>query len=218
MTDFDSMAAAMFGSTTPSNTPTNTRSVPTNTAESQMAETLFGETTKPTPHSTPNTWDKRPFNTLDEADQANRMFNDGADPALYHGDAMRSIESAAMEQFTSSPDEAKEASAYWGAHFQSFELTGTESAAVADIGVQAFTTPASPALVESWTEQARAVLVQDYGPTGAAQALADARTFVNAYATPELRDTLMATGLGNHPQLVRIAAAKARALRMAGKL
>lgn len=217
--DLDTLAARMFGNSAP-NPPINTRSMPTDTTETTMAARMFGSTTptsKPTAPATPNPTDKRSFGELDEADQGARLFG-GGDPALHHGDAMRSLESAAMEKFLSSPEEAKEASAFWGEAFQSFELTGTESSTVADIGVAAFTNPPAPELVATWTEQARSVLVQDYGPQGAAQALKDARTYVNNYGTPELLDVLLSTGLGNHPQLVRIAAAKARAMRMAGKL
>lgn len=214
--DLDQLASAMFPSM-PTSKPNDAAPVINTSAELRMAETLFGETTKPPPPSTPNRHDKRPFDTLTEADKEARLFQTD-DPTLYHGDSMRSIESAAMEKFLSSPEDARDAAEHWGNQFQLFELTSSESAAVADIGVSVFTNPASPELVATWTEQAREVLVQDFGPKGAAQALADAREFVTTYATPELKDVLMSTGLGNHPQLVRIAAAKARALRQAGKL
>lgn len=209
MIDLDTMAAAMFGGTTPQAAP-NTQAMPT---DASMAERMFG--TSPTTATT-NT-DPRAFNTLDDQAKGERLFQTD-DPSLYHGDAMRSIESAAMEKFIASPEEAAAASKHWGSTFQSFGLTSTESAEVANIGVQAFTTPASPELVMTWTEQAKEALVRDFGPQGASQALADARAYVGLYASPDLKEVLMSTGLGNHPQLVRMAAAKARALRMAGKL
>lgn len=214
-TDHDALAARMFGGTTPTSQP-STRSMPGDTTEAELADRLFGSTTKPTP-SAPNPYDKREFNDLDEADQAQRLFATD-DPALYHGDSMLAIESAAMETFIQSPEEAREAAQQWGEVFQNFQLNSTESKAVADIGVNVLSTPPNDELLATWVEDSKAALVQDHGPKGAAQALADAQAYVRMYASREVKAMLEATGLGDHPQLVRMAAAKGRALRQAGKL
>lgn len=215
MNDFDAMAAKFFGNSTPTSQP-NTQSMPADTREQDMARVMFSETTKSPQPPAPNRFDKREFSSLDEADQAQRLFSTD-DPALHHGDGLRAIESAAMETFIQSPEDAREIAQHWGEVFQSFELNATESKAVADIGVAAFTELPTPELVTTWVEQSKEALVADYGPRGAAQALDDAQAYVTTYASRELRDVLMSTGLGNHPHLVRMAAAKGRALRMAGK-
>lgn len=154
---------------------------------------------------------------LSEEQKAEKLFNSGQ-PELYHSDAMRGIEQAAMEEFLASPEEATEAATHWGSVFQEAGLTGTESAQIADIGISAFKAPPTPEIVETWVEQSQQALVQDYGPKGARAALDDARRFVELHASPDLKEVLETTGLGNHPQVVRIIAAKARAARNAGKL
>jgi hypothetical protein len=208
--NFEAAAANLFGATTPTSQPT----APSNSShgvDDALAGRMFPNQRQTTPVKAPDVSHEP---TTDEAD---KMFNSG-NPGLYHGDAMRGIEQAAMERMLASPEEASEASSYWGSVFQEAGLTGTESAQIADIGISAFTQPATPELRTSWVEQSQQALVQDYGPQGARAALDDARRFVDVYGTRELRDVLDSTGLGDHPAIIRIIAQKARAARNAGKL
>jgi len=214
MADFNDLAARMFGDTTPTSQPTQTSAMP---STDPMAERLFGDTTRATQHSAPNRFDKRPFDTLSDSDKAERMFKTD-DHTLNHGDSMRSLESYAMEQRLASPEEAADIAGEWGEVFSDFGLNSTESKQATELGIAAFSNPPSAALVESWVEESKAVLVADYGPRGAAQALADAQAMIQMHASPELREVLISTGLGNSPQIIRMAAARARAMRQAGKL
>jgi hypothetical protein len=206
MIDFDQAAARMFGSTTPTSAPASSApassatSIPSlDQAAEEMAERLFG---------------KADDQAQAKGDTANtEMFS-----ASIHADALREIEASAMQDHFASPDDARQTAAQWGQTFNSFELNASESASLAQLGASALARPPGPELVQSWTEQSRDVLLQEAGPQGAAQALADVQLMVQRFGTPELRDMLEATGLGNHPVVVRMAIQKAKALRNAGKL
>jgi hypothetical protein len=56
-------------------------------------------------------------------------------------------------------------------------------------------------LVESWTEQVKTD--KDIGGDKFTENLAVARKALETFGTPELRDVLNATGLGNHPEVIR---------------
>jgi hypothetical protein len=56
-------------------------------------------------------------------------------------------------------------------------------------------------LVESWVEQVKTD--KDIGGDKLAENLGVARKALEAFGTPELRDVLNATGLGNHPEVIR---------------
>lgn len=181
----------------------------------RAATALFGNAS-PAQRTAPAP-DTRPVAELSEAEVADRLFKTG-DPALNHSDGMRAIEQAAMHDFLASPEEASQAAEHWGGVFQAVGLSASESAQLADIGIATFTTPATPELRTSWVEQSQQALLQDFGPQGARAALDDARRFVAIHAGPDLREVLDSTGLGDHPHVVRLIAAKARAARIAGKL
>jgi predicted short-subunit dehydrogenase-like oxidoreductase (DUF2520 family) len=191
------MAERMFGSTTP-------------TAQvdhgAELREALGNRGTMPPAPDRSQVTDE---------DRAQTLFG-GTDPVRLHGDAAREIERMMMENLAD-PDEAAAAAADWVAEFQELGLTSTESATITGIAASVVNNPPSAQMVTSWVEESRAALVQDYGREGAAQALADAREFIGRFGTPELRDVLNMTGLGNHPDVVRVAAQKARALRLAGR-
>lgn len=69
--------------------------------------------------------------------------------------------------------------------------------------------------MEAWPTQAEAALRENYGDDWKS-ALADARMLVGR--DPRLKAYLNRTGLGNHPDVVRIAARQARTLIANGKL
>ena len=56
-------------------------------------------------------------------------------------------------------------------------------------------------LVESWVEQVKTD--NEIGGDKLAENLGVARKALEAFGTPELRDVLNATGLGNHPEVIR---------------
>jgi hypothetical protein len=151
-----------------------------------------------------------------DAELAERMFAD-TDPELQFGDAMRSIETAMLQELGDPADAAATAS-QWAGHYAELGLTHQEAVSVTEIGISAISTPPSPETVIQWTEAAKDALVQDYGPRGAHQALQDAQRYLGRFGTPELRDVLDMTGLGNHPAIVRTIAAKARQARLEGRL
>ncbi len=198
MSDFHDMAVKLFGDTTPTAQIDHGVEL-----RAQLAGTA---PMRQLPEHSPRT----------EEQMAEAMFAD-SDPELQFGDAMRDIESAVLEQMGDPADAAATAS-QWAGHYAELGLTHQEAVSVTEIGISAITNPPTPEIVSSWTEQAKGVLTQDYGPRGAHQALADAQRYLGRFGSPELRDVLNMTGLGNHPQVVRVIAAKARQARLEGRL
>lgn len=62
---------------------------------------------------------------------------------------------------------------------------------------------AHSALVESWAEQVKAG--KDLGGEKLQENLAVARKAIDAFGSPELKELLNSTGLGNHPEVVKLA-------------
>lgn len=211
--NLEAAAAAMFGGTTPTgaSAPTQSTAQPA-TDEQTMAERLFA---KPAPEAKPAQHDARAISELAEEEQAQRLFSQ-TDPTLTHADATQAIINSSMRDHLNDPQTAGEIAAEWAATFSQYQLNSTESAELADIGANVMRNPPTPEMFTSWTETAISNLQSEYGVQGAGLALADARAYVASQ--PGLPDLLDALGLGAHPKLVAIAAARGRALRMAGKL
>ena len=213
MSSFEEMAATLFGATTPTSQPNHSTGPANHGVDNAAASRMFPNMARsPAPQA--NEAEQQPLN---DDERAERLFATN-NPSLYHGDSMRSIEQAAMESFFATPEEAVEAADHWGEVYQSVGLNGTESVQLTEIGISAFKNPPTPELRTSWVEQSQQALVQDYGPQGARAALEDARALVANFGTPELREILDGYGLGDHPAVIRTLAAKARAMRQAGKL
>jgi hypothetical protein len=190
---------------------------PVQTAETDMAERLFGKTTPtgtPTQPSAPNA-DKREFDTLTDQEKAQRLYA-GTDPTLTFKDATQAIFNAGLEDHLHDPETAQEIAAEWAQTFAQYELSGTQAKEFADIGAQVMRSPPTPELVTQWTETAVAELKSTYGVQGAGQALQDARSYIAM--RDDLRDLLDSLGLGSHPAVVRAAAERGRQMRMQGKL
>lgn len=216
MDDFDAIAARLFGSTAPSAAPAPAQDSPASaTGEQTAAERLFGVKPQAETQPRPELRDDRAFSELSEAEQAQRLYG-STDPTLTHADATVAIRNAAMQDHLHDPDTAGEIAAGWAATFSQHQLNATESKDLADIGASVMRTPPTPELVTQWTETAIANLQAEYGVQGAGQALDDARRYVASH--PGLPDLIDALGLGAHPKLVALAAARGRALRLAGKL
>lgn len=197
-TDFNTMAQTMFGATTPTSQVDHGADFRAQLAGSKPMTAL--------PEHEPSS----------DAELAERMFAD-TDPELLYGDSVRSIESTMLEELGDPADAAATAS-QWAGHYAELGLTHQEAVSVTEIGISAITNPPTPEMVSSWTEQAKDVLTQDFGPRGAHQALQDAQRYLGRFGSPELRDVLNMTGLGNHPQVVRVIAQKARQARLEGRL
>jgi hypothetical protein len=192
--DFDNIANRLFGATTPT-------AAVDHGADLRQAIGR-GEPLPPTPD----------LPARDEHELAKALY-DGP----IHVDAERAIQEAILEDL-GDPVEAAETAAMWADTFTAMSLNASESARIAGVAIDVARNPPSGELVTSWVEQAKEHLVTDFGARGASQALVDARRLIEVHGSPELRDVLNMTGLGNHPQLVRLAAQKARALRLAGRL
>ena len=138
------------------------------------------------------------------------------DPRVAFADAARLIENRSMEDHFTDPEQARLIADEWAGTFQKYRLNSTESSDVAEIGVAIMRTPPNAETVAAWERDARARLLADYGREGVHRALADAQALVAK--DDRLRTWLHDTGAGSHPRVVALVAAKARALRLAGKL
>lgn len=210
----EQMASLFYGNTTPTAAPANTP-MPA-TSDDLVAERLFGNADKPTAQANPYARrDDRPVEALSEAEQAQRMYGN-TDPTLTHRDAVQAIVNAGMEQNLLDPEEAREIAGEWAETFALHNLNATESKDVADLGASVMANPPSEETMSVWASDAIQSLKTDFGLEGAGQALNDARAYVAS--VPGAADMLDATGLGNHPRIVALAAARGRAMRLAGKL
>lgn len=183
------------------------------TDEQAMAERLFG--TPPAAQRSAPAPDTRPVAELSEAEVAQRLYG-STDPTLTHADATLAIVNAGMQDHLHDPDTAKAIATEYATVFAAHNLNATESAQLADIGASVLRDPPTAEVVTQWRETAISNLQAEYGLQGACQALQDARAYVQSQ--PGLADLIDAYGLGAHPRLVALAAARGRALRMSGKL
>lgn len=140
-------------------------------------------------------------------EMAARMFGDSP----IHGDAERTIARGVMENELGTPDQADARAEAWSGVFKGIGLSSTESGRLADLKGQ----PTDEQRA-AWQEDSRKALVQDFGPQGAGEALADAKKYLAKH--PDLSEYLRKTGLGDHPMWIRTLADKARQARTAGKL
>lgn len=217
MSEFDLEAAAqrMFGGSTPNSAPSNAQgAAQPATDEQSMADRLFG-TAKPAQQANASQQDDRPATELTEDELAQRLYGK-TDPTVAHRDAVTAIINAGLEDHLHTPEVAREIAAEWAGVFSNHNMNANESLQVADIGASVMRNPPTPELVMQWTETALQDLKTTYGVQGAGQALQDARAYIAS--VPDAADMLDAYGLGNHPKIVAMAAARGRAMRMAGKL
>lgn len=218
----DQDLAALFYPNSPTNnaTPTATvsaapTSAPQPTAEDVLAERLFGNTNKPTAQANTAPRDDRPMSELTEDEQARRIYG-ATDPAIAHSTAVIAITNAAVQDYLIDPDEAQAIAGEWAEVFSQHNLNSTESLQLAELGASVMANPPTPEVMSHWTETAIQNLQRDYGVQGAGQALQDARAYISQIRNAT--DLLDSLGLGSHPRIVALAAARGRALRLAGRL
>ncbi len=159
--------------------------------------------------------DNRPIGELSDAEQAQRLFG-GTDPTLTHADATQAILNAGLEDHLHDPETATQIAGEWAGVFAEHQLNASESKQLADIGAQVLRSPPTPELLAQWEGKAIQTLQQEFGVQGAGQALQDARAYVAS--VPGAADMLDRLGIGSHPKVVALAAARGRAARLAGKL
>lgn len=99
------------------------------------------------------------------------------------------LDKAAADEFTAIAKELK--------------LDQATAQKVADVGAKMAQRQAEAhaKLVETWVEQVKTD--KDIGGDKLDQSLAVARKALDKFGTPELRDVLNSTGLGNHPAVIR---------------
>lgn len=185
------------------------------TPEDVLAERMFGNSSKPVATTPSAQRDDRPMAELTEAEQADRLYG-ATDPVVAHSAAVIAITNAGMEQHLHDPETAREIAGEWAEVFSTAHLNSTESLQLAELGASVIANPPTAEVMSSWTETAIQNLQRDYGVQGAGQALQDARAYIAQI--PNATDLLNSLGLGSHPRIVALAAARGRALRLAGKL
>ena len=129
--------------------------------------------------------------------------------------AQREIQSAALERFNLSKDEAQASAVEWGGVFRAYDVSPNAKGELAALGIGAMANPPDDAQVLSWQNAARSELTAAFGDS-ADLALADAQKLVAD--DPRLAEFLDSTGLGSHPRVVLQLAERARYLRTRGKL
>lgn len=178
----------------------------------QAATVLFGQPADSPGAPTPGA---EPSPSPDDA-LARKLYDAPTGPD-YFGDATRAIVTDLRERELMPDQDAQAQAATWSPVFAELGLSSVEASNVVDAAIAAARNAGDDGeLAASWAADAANIVRQDYGPEGAGQALADARALVARY--PKIARMLEETGLGNHPAIVRIACAKARALRLRGEL
>lgn len=91
----------------------------------------------------------------------------------------------------------------WGAVAKELGLDQASAQKAVDIaaGMLQRQQEAQSNLVASWVEQAQTD--KEFGGDKLQESLGGARKVLDTFGTPELRDVLNATGMGNHPELIR---------------
>lgn len=214
----DQLASLLFPNSPSTNASPTTATVsaaPLQATEHDAATKLYCNTSRPAANVETAPRDDRPLSELTEDEQAQRLYG-GTDPTVAHRTAVQAIFNAGLQDHLHDPKTAQEIAAGWAEVFSSHQLNATQSAELADIGASVMRNPPTPELLETWSDTAIQNLQTDYGVEGAGRALQDARAYVAS--VPGAADMLDSLGLGSHPKVVAIAAARGRAMRMSGKL
>lgn len=159
-------------------TPSNNAGEPT-TAESSATSTAGTTASTETSTASASTPDQNtPQSTVPESYEL--KMPDGVQ-----------IDSAAAEEFTTIAKELK--------------LNQADAQKLADIGAKMATRQieAHAKMVEAWTEQVKTD--KEIGGDKLDENLGVARKAIDTFGSPELKELLNSTGLGNHPEVVKLA-------------
>ncbi|MBA3597958.1 MAG: hypothetical protein H0W40_11375 [Methylibium sp.] len=190
-----------------------------------MAENLLADPVAPeTPLSPDEELGRRLFGSMTKPESPPPPADATPEERLFggmhtHGDAQRGIATTMIEHDGMSREQANAVAGEWAPVFAEAGLSNTEASTLAEVGAAIYQRPASDEQRQQWASMAREALQADYRPDGVAQALADAKVLVQRLAAshPGIVAWLEA-GAGDHPQVVRVIAARARELRKAGRL
>lgn len=158
--------------------------------------------------------DDRPLSEKTGEEIANALYG-STDPMVTHAGAARIISNVAVQDFLNDPIQAERVAAEWAETFTTYKLNADESNMLAQLGVDNVRTPPSQEVQEQWAEASLADLQRDWGADKAGQALNDARMYVAR--TPGAADLIDRLGIGNHPKVVALCAARGRAMRTSGR-
>lgn len=201
----DAIATAFYGATTPVAKP----SAPAPSADQTTADILFGDTSKAK--------EAKPSYSLPDVDIHNdeemgeAMFKDSP---IYENSKL-TIQNAAEHQYLANPEDAAKIAESWEPTMRAFQLNSTEASDLTNLAVGLTVNPPEPDTAAEWVGNAKSALRDAHGDK-AGEALQAAQKLIAR--DPAVARWLEQTGLGNHPKFVRVAAAKAMALKARGKL
>ena len=169
----------MTDTTAATSTPSTDAGEPTTTDSTAVNPAGTADTTAATPATAASTTDPKPTEPVVPESYELKM-PDGVQ-----------LDSAAAEEFTAIAKELK--------------LDQAAAQKLADIGAKMATRQAQAhaQLVETWTEQVKAD--KEIGGDNLDQNLGIARKAIDTFGSPELKALLNSTGMGNHPEVVKLA-------------
>ena len=205
-TDAD-LAASFYGAPTP---PSNTAAIAPS-GEQTTADILFGNTTKAKLEQTQVSRSTDKVDVHNDQEMGELMFKDSP---IYE-DSKLTIKSAAEHQYLANPDDAAKIAESWEPTLRAFQLNSTEASDLTTIAVALTVNPPEPDTAAAWVGDAKSALRDAHGDK-AGEALQAAQQLIAR--DPAVVRWLEQTGLGNHPKFVRLAAAKAIAMKARGRL
>lgn len=169
----------MTDTTAATSTPSTDAGEPTTTDSTAANPAGTADTTAATPATAASTTDPKPTEPVVPESYELKM-PDGVQ-----------LDSAAAEEFTAIAKELK--------------LDQAAAQKLADIGAKMATRQAEAhaQLVETWTEQVKAD--KEIGGDKLDENLGIARKAIDTFGSPELKALLNSTGMGNHPEVVKLA-------------
>lgn len=138
------------------------------------------------------------------------------DRVAMHRDAVRSVEQGAKEVGLMSPEAARQhVASNFEPVLRRYDLLSTESQALAALHRDALGSAPDAETRAKWRDEAKAALLQEYGPDGVGRALADGRAFIKQ--DPQLRK-FAARGFGDNKAIALMAARLGTQARKDGRL
>ncbi len=215
MIDEQHAAAVLYGGGAPSATAKGTPTPRTDApamSDGVAATALYGEP-KPDPAAEAVAEAEETHKNLrdvEEAEAAERARLEST-----YGSAMRTARSELADRAGFDLEVARADAEAAGRLFDQHGVTSDDAQHLTEIAVSATVNGVSEEQLTTWRAQAHDVLRAEFGET-ARTALEDAKALVAS--DPKLKSYLHTTGLGDHPQVVRVVANRARQLRLAGRL
>lgn len=201
------IATTFYGATTPA----AKSAAPAASAEQSTADILFGATTKSKVEQGATSRNTNKVDVHNDRDMAELVYKDSP---IYESPKL-AIKNAAEREYLVNAEDAAKVAQSWEPTLRAFDLNATEAETLTHLGIAMSVNAPDPETTEAWVGDAKGALRQEYG-VKAGEALQAAQRMIAR--DPSTARWLERTGLGNHPKFVRIAAAKAMALKARGKL